>query len=404
MAFTPEQKRAYRKRKKAEKEESNNNLGQQMLIERPPDSKLHKPYKKSQVGTTTIDYGGHQKALNFPTESELFPEFNATQTIPKDIQDIIRIGTLTIGLVYEGDWKANSKYAGKGKRTMCLVSERYLPFLKLVKIMLEPMVHPTLKLLMDDSMRVNLLRGASTIAHTDAYKGNPPNYMYIPKEVGIDPGYLCYDVFPKFKHSMVKLFGNVYIPHSYSEASGECRCIGAHPRDPNKPIYYVFPHTVIDHMEPYADLSFGVVGWKANGELQIVEKDEDCCLYTKPLIFIEYTWQQILYFASKTRVHKRPRKRVYKLCKTNTWMEFEASMYRHWWVGNPYTLRIHVFFRTIREATPSSNIIRKGHINYINAKDITNWKMHDNGNWVSLKIMGCNHIGSGREQQGGVQE
>ena len=41
----------------------------------------------------------------------------------------------------------------------------------------------------------------------------------------------------------------------------------------------------------------------------------------------------------------------------------------HWWVGNNMFLRIHAFFRTMRQPPSSSNVICKGNIiNYIDAR------------------------------------
>ena len=397
MAFTPEQKKAYRAKRKRETEKAEASMGDRMIKQRPPDSKLKAPYKNQDLGKSTVDYGGHQKALNFPLfppdiqqldfvhDGDTIPETESEDELPRPT----KIGTLTIGLAYEGDWKANSRLAGNGKRKMCKMSEQHLDFLTTIKKMLHPLVHSTLALLMEETMRVNVLRGAQTLAHTDAYKGNAPNFMYIPKEKHVkNPGYLCYDVFPKFKHSVVKIDGKLYVPHSFSEASKECRCIGANPKDPTKPIYYVFPDTIIDRMEPYGDLTFGIVGWKVSGELQIIDKWEDACLYQKPLNFIEYTWDQVIKLAGQSPVAKKPHRRVYRCDKLNEWMKFEATMYRHWFVGDPMTLRIHVFFRTIREATPSSNVIRKGkRINYIDAKEHNNWKIYEKGMWTPLNTL-----------------
>ena len=41
------------------------------------------------------------------------------------------------------------------------------------------------------------------------------------------------------------------------------------------------------------------------------------------------------------------------------------------------TLRVHVFFRTLRQATPTSNVNRNGKykINYVDASDPHNWKV-----------------------------
>ena len=130
-----------------------------------------------------------------------------------------KIGSLSIGLVYEGDWKAKSRLAGKGTSTMCKLSQQHIDFLMLVKEMLLPKLHPTLQILVDDTMRLNILRGANTLAHTDSFRGNTPNFAYIHKEKGIEPGYLCYDNFPVFKYSVVEMLGQKFIPHSYSQAS-----------------------------------------------------------------------------------------------------------------------------------------------------------------------------------------
>ena len=166
--------------------------------------------------------------------------------------------------------------------------------------------------------------------------------------------------------------------------------IGASPENPSNPIYYIFPSSVIDEMEPHGNLSFGIVGWKAKGTLQVVEKYEDACIYRAPLIFNEYSWEKIIFWAGKDRVYKKPRIRVVRLTQTNTWMKFEATMYRHWWVGNPMSLRYHVFFRTIRETISSSNIIRSGkRINYIDASDGKSWKMCKEGKWTPVITKQC---------------
>ena len=389
MVWTKEKKREERLKKKRLMEQREAAMGREMVKKSPPDSKMKAPIKKMDIGSTNVDYGGHQKALNFVMPEEIQ---EVQLALNGDAQSMAeegichgKIGTLTIGLAYEGDWKANSRIAGKGERTMCETSEKYLEFLLLVKRMIQPLIHSTLSLVLDDCMRVNILRGARTKAHTDSYKGNAPNLVFIVNEPGVESGYLCYDTFPVFKHSVVKLHGKFYIPHSFSEASDECRCIGANPDHPSKPIYYVFPSSVIDEMEPYGNLSFGIVGWKAKGTLQIVEKFEDTCIYRAPLVFSEYTWDQVLNFASKDRVHSKPRIRVKRLSKTNTWMKFEATMHRHWWVGIPMSLRYHVFFRTIRETISSSNIIRTGkRINYIDAKDDKAWKICRKEKWEPL--------------------
>ncbi len=389
MPWTAEQKRAARQKRKAANLTKEDEIGAKMIQKSPPLKMIKTPYKEKDLGNSNIDYGGHQKALNFPMEEgiqqvllvvagkfleEDRPYCLSEKVAPKAMEN--KIGSLSIGLVYEGDWKAKSHLAGKGQRTMCKVSEQYLAFLKLVKEMLLPRLHPTLQPIVDETLRVTILCGARTLAHTDSFRGNTPNALYILKQEGVTPGYLCYDTFPVFKYSLVKLFGKLFIPHSYSQASNECKCIGEHPFKPNQPYYYVFPANVIDMMEPYGEFDFGVIGWSSRGKLQVVPGYEDVCIYKKPLTFHEYTWQQVLGFSKPA--YKKPRKRIQKLAKTNTWMLFKAYCYRHWWVGNHMTLRYHAFFRSIRETPTSSNIIRKGKtINYVDAKDLGSWKIHD---------------------------
>lgn len=195
---------------------------------------------------------------------------------------------------------------------------------------------------------------------------------------------MCYDTFPVFKCSVVKLYGKLYIPHSYSEVSKEFKYIGVDPRNPQQPIYFIFPSSVLDSIEPYGNLDFGVIGWKANGYLQVVHEYKGCCLYTSPLVFCELTWKEIIAFAElpQNRVKDKPRKRLVRMDKVNVWQEVKAYRYRHWWCGNPMTLRYHAFFQTIRQAPTSSNIYRKGKhkINYVDARGddpSRGWKVFD---------------------------
>ena len=408
MAFTAEQKRARRLQKKQQEQQQNIQWAKSLMVLSPPEKELKTPYSKASLQNTNVDYGGHQRALNFtmpdgvnelkfaitgPVEcmSSAMADLSlssAEAVVSTSVADLsitkapqkAKVGSFTYGLVYEGDWKAKSTIAGNGKRKRCLKSEEYLSFLLHCKSMLSPLVDETLNLLMDDSLRINCIRGARTLAHTDSHKGNAPNFVFIVKELGVEPGWLCYDTFPVFKTSVVKLGGKLCIPHGYSEASNELKMIGADPRDETKPIYYVFSSSALDSIEPYGNLDFGVIGWKANGYLQIVPEHEGNCLCTSPLVFGELTWNEIIADASKqkNRVNKKPWKRIVHLDRVNVWQEFQAYCYRHWWVGNPGTLRYHAFFRTIRQCPTSSNINRKGKnkINYIDATS-GNWKIYN---------------------------
>jgi hypothetical protein len=57
------------------------------------------------------------------------------------------------------------------------------------------------------------------------------------------------------------------------------------------------------------ELDFGVMGWTANGRIQVVPGYEDVSLYTAPLIFQEYSWDKVIQFASENRVYSKPRYR-----------------------------------------------------------------------------------------------
>ena len=376
MAWSKERKREERAKKKKEFAKQQKALGKRMLKEAPPLKMLKKPYGKNDVGNTNKDHGGHQKALNFPLEEMVNGELQLgndpismhNETVTHLVQ---RIGTLTIGLVYDGDWKQKSKLAGKGEKQRCNVSERFLPFLLTVREMVMPFLEEELKLWVDDSLRINILCGARTLSHTDSYRGNTPNLLYIPGGQPGATGCLMYDTFPRFKCSVVTIHGEYYIPHNYSEASGEVRCIGEDPERKGFPIFVIFPMDALDAMLPVGDLSFGVVGWKRNGDINVIPEYEGVCLYTKPAnggatIFLTKRWQEIIDEAKSNPVLKRPRKRIVTLGDTDKWMQFRAYQYRHWWTGNPNLVRYHVFFRTVREVPTCSNIIRNGtRINYI---------------------------------------
>lgn len=422
MPSTPAKRREKRAQEKADAERKRRLMAADLKSLAPPVDKFNRPYQKKNVGVSTVDYGGHQKALNFPFPDDFshgevqlalasggeLPQAERMHCQKKNdsvaknaiVNLVERVGTLTIGLVYEGDWKRDSKTAGKGQRVMCKQSEKYLSFLLQVKEMLldHPNIHSTVKLNIDECLRVNALYGARTLRHTDSFKGNTPNALFI-RSGNQEPGYLLYDRFPEFKSSVVKISVGAagykyFVPHSYSEASDEIRCIGENPNKPGFPIFYIFPSSMIDAMEPVGKLGFAVVGWKANGKIQVVDDSGECTIYRAPLTFNEYTWAQLLYFAEENaRMHPEQRKkpfiRIVILSKTDTWMVFDAWRYRHWWEGNHMVIRYHAFFRSIRQTPTSSNIIRKGkRLNYIKLDS------HD-----QLLELSCGYDGLGEVKQ-----
>lgn len=382
MVWTKEKKALDRKQKKQRTQEKLEILGEILLELAPSASALKRPLKTEHLGTHH-DHGGHQKALNFPMNSNLKAS-----------------GNLSIGLVYDGEWKEKSKIAGNGVKERCNKSDQHIDFLLIIEEALETILKGKLwkeakvkwdglAVLVRKSMRVSVLVGARTLAHTDSYRGNTPNFLYIVKKADDPQGCLVYDTFPKFKSSVVSIHGKLYVPHSYSEASNEVRCIGSDPQNSKKPTFYVFNCDVIDAMLPYGDLPYGIVGWKVNGKIQVIPFREEQKLYSSPFNFHEVSWDDLISTASQkcNQVHKKPRRRIVDLDKYNEWQIFMAWQYRHWWVGNNMLMRFHAFFRTMRQASPSSNVIRKGtRINYVDATT-DEWKTYSRkkGSWESIK-------------------
>ena len=374
MPWSPNTKKVRRAKRKEDQLLTQQQLEQKMIAEAPPLTVL-KPPMSLRARKKGGDYGRHQAALNFVPPSHV-----SSMTISREDDEpeedevwdeTQKVGQFAIGLVYEGDWKADSKMAGQGKRTMCLDSQENIKFLHAVRDAVTPLVHPTLQIVVDETMRLTILCGAQTQPHTDSFRGNTPNMMYIRGTPSSqkNPGWLCYDQFPKFKTSVVELDGKLYIPHSYSEVSDEVRCIGASPHNSTKPFYYVFHKSAIDHMQPFGDLPYAVVGWTIRDGIHYIHDEGEVCIYRKPLTFNCIQWKALLDDARENRVNLKPRKRIVALKEQNKWMQFPAYKYRHWWVGNPMVVRYHVFFRSIRQTPVSSNIIRKG--NRINYRDLS---------------------------------
>jgi hypothetical protein len=114
-----------------------------------------------------------------------------------------KMGDLSISLYYEGDWKAKLRMSGNGKRVFCPDSEKWMSFLKEIERQIHRTLHPTLRILIDETRRVNLLCGALTLAHNDSFRATP--LTYIVWEKGIEPGWLVYNLFPRFKMSFVTI-------------------------------------------------------------------------------------------------------------------------------------------------------------------------------------------------------
>jgi len=83
-------------------------------------------------------------------------------------------------------------------------------------------------------------------------RGPTPNLMLVEKGSGFS---LRVRRFPKFKASLVKLHGKLYIPHALDTSN--MTMIGLN-KDGN-PYYYTFAAKEIENLEPYGDLLEHVV-------------------------------------------------------------------------------------------------------------------------------------------------
>ena len=175
MTATKEQKRQARANKKRKLVEFQSNLTPKPLELTPPDGSLQTPIKPTFLGTKT-DCGGHQKALAFVPQSTP-PNFKLEidQTHHNQLplcHGLVapKVGMLSIGLAHDGDWKALSKIAGNGIKTMCDNSQKHIKFLEVVRDMLSALVNPSLAVLMNKTPRVTIMRGARTLGHTDSFR------------------------------------------------------------------------------------------------------------------------------------------------------------------------------------------------------------------------------------------
>jgi len=133
MPWSPNTKRSRRLQKKQREEEAQKELDETMLAEAPKTAAVLKPPMPVKARKKGGDCGNPQATLNFQLPEHVSSiAFDGTGEEPEG-DEKQKIGQLAIGLVYEGDWKAKSKMAGKGQRVRCLDSEKNIDFLKAVK-------------------------------------------------------------------------------------------------------------------------------------------------------------------------------------------------------------------------------------------------------------------------------
>jgi hypothetical protein len=260
------------------------------------------------AGKSCADYGGHELALNFPYQ----------QIDSSGKMNNVKVGSATIGLMYDGDWKT----AANDGRTRCLVSQKNLDYLTAVKSSLEfgSLLPPQLTAPLRETMRLNLLRGAQTLWHTDAFKGATNNYLKIDDDgkSGDGVGFLTVDESISFRCSVVMYNDRLYLPVSYSEATKTLRMVGFGVR--TEPSYealeecadhatfYLFDSKVFNELTPYGNLPFAFVGL-LQGKLQVVDLDEELKLFESPLKFATINFKACLALARQSPVQTPKRYR-----------------------------------------------------------------------------------------------
>lgn len=159
--------------------------------------------------------------------------------------------------------------------------------------------------------------------------------------------------FPKFRSSVVKYDGKLWIPHKLDDRN--LVMIGYRN---NTPHFYLFDKEVIDSLEPFGDLiDYVSVGIKDN-KIQVVPWEYAVVHSPKEMETIHL--QQVVDHAASNST-KKQRYNMKFLCRTDRWETFYGWQMAHQWLEGTDSdnRRIHVFFRPIREETPTARIRTK---------------------------------------------
>ena len=285
---------------------------------------------------TNINCGGHQLSLAFDLAEEC-PLENRV------------IGTRSLGLRCENEhsvWHWN--------RERCLFSEANIDFLNATHASIH-LQFPPLRHMTTDYMRVNLVAGAVTSAHTDTMRGATPNFFMVEKPANDNTTPFCLQVrmFPNFKTSIVKLDGKLFIPHKQKRS--HLILIGL--KD-DKPHYYVYPTNYIERLEPYGALSGAIVVGIKNGKLQTMS--DQCKVHQTTREMELITFQEAVDIATK-HPEDKPKKLFRYLSKPEVWHHFVGWKNSHQLLpGCDHRLRrIHVFYRPVREETAAARLRTK---------------------------------------------
>ena len=126
----------------------------------------------------------------------------------------------------------------------------------------------------------------------------------------------------------------------------------------NTPHFYLFDKEVIDSLEPFGDLiDYVSVGIKDN-KIQVVPWEYSVVHSPKEMETIHL--QQVVDHAASNST-KKQRYNMKFLCRTDRWETFYGWQMAHQWLEGTDSdnRRIHVFFRPIREETPTARIRTK---------------------------------------------
>jgi len=282
---------------------------------------------------TDVNYGGHQLSLAFDLADEC------------PLEDRV-IGTRSLGLRYE-----NEHSVKHWQRDRCIFSEANIDFLNAVHSSIH-LQFPDLREITTDYMRVNLVAGAVTSAHTDTMRGATPNFFMVEKPANDDCVPFCLQVrqFPNFKTSIVRLDGKLFIPHKQKRS--HLILIGL---KNNKPHYYVYPTQYIERLEPFGDLNGIIVVGIKKQQLQIMS--DEYKVYTKTKEMDMMPFHEAIDLAAKHPA-EMPKKLHKYYSKPEVWHQFIGWKHSHQLLpGCDHRMRrIHVFYRPVREETSAARI------------------------------------------------
>ena len=278
--------------------------------------------------------------------------------VPKDC----KVGTHVYGFVPD-----QAKY-GNSNEEPCKDSGRHMGFLQEVaKSLFRSGIidSPDGK---RQSLRVAILRGILSDWHIDSFGGITNSHLcYLsnpdPNSASLD---FCCTVllWPKFKSSVVRHDGKLYVPFHYDTSTGNLVLIGTDNQDCRDLKYYVFPDTVISDLEPVGDLRVVVCGIKGGARENHVQcmkfEETTTAIYDKDDDIMEKASWVDLINPGKHLINNPtiPNPRYFFHTTHDHWFSFPGWRYLHCFTGNAMVPRINAFHRHIRFPLTASNTIK----------------------------------------------